>query len=236
PIQIPNTNQPPLQAHAEPSRQPPKMPSQSNMDPDAKEASTSSPPPTSPLGTPSRHTTTHNPTTHLSVFAPATTLPPTLTPYGTVGMVVFDAYKTFSSPLDMTAEADIAALKQHPDGPAPAGGVWFPGVNETVLRYCDWAPNSTLAFHRTETIDLGVVTHGTMELTLDSGETRLLRIGDTLVQRGTLHAWRNPSATEWARVVFFLLGAPPVRVGGEEQAEYLPWQDKDKAQGAEESG
>ncbi|KAK3337613.1 hypothetical protein B0T19DRAFT_472487 [Cercophora scortea] len=212
------------------------MASQPDTDPTRKASEGSPPPIISPLGTPSRHTTTHDPTTHLSIFAPPTTLPNTLTPYGTVGMVVFDGYKTFSSPLDMTAEADIAALKKHPDGPAPEGGVWFPGVNQTILRYCDWAPNSTLPYHRTETIDLGVVTHGTMELTLDSGEMRLLRVGDTLVQRGTLHAWRNPSATEWARVVFFLLGAPPVRVGGEEKAEYLPWQEKGQAKEGEGSG
>jgi quercetin dioxygenase-like cupin family protein len=63
-----------------------------------------------------------------------------------------------------------------------------------------------------------------MELTLDSGETRTLRVGDVVVQRGTMHGWRNPSATEWARVVFFLVGAEAVTLeGGEVMRGFLPW-------------
>ena len=45
----------------------------------------------------------------------------------------------------------------------------------------------------------------TVELQLDSGETRLIKSGDVLLQRGTMHAWRNPSATEAARMLCFVL-------------------------------
>jgi naringenin degradation protein FdeH len=45
--------------------------------------------------------------------------------------------------------------------------------------------------HRTPTIDLIVVIAGAMELVLDSGATVPLQPGDSVVQRGTMHGWRN---------------------------------------------
>jgi len=184
-----------------------------------------SPPPPPP--NPNRYTTTHDSSGN-AVFHPF--LSETLKPYGSVGMIVHDAYKTFSVPLNMSQEADIASFATHPSNKPPSSpseGVWFPGVSETIVRYCDWAPGATLDFHRTETIDFGVVMQGSMEMTLGSGEKRTLGVGDTIVQRGTLHAWRNPSETEWARVIFFLIGTPPVRIrdSGEEMGEFLPWKD-----------
>ncbi len=31
--------------------------------------------------------------------------------------------------------------------------------------------------------------------------------GDVVIQRGTLHGWRNPSKTEWSRLVGMQMGA-----------------------------
>ena len=76
--------------------------------------------------------------------------------------------------------------------------------------------------HRTESIDYGVVLEGTIELVLDSGETRVMRRGDVCVQRGTMHAWKNISQNnEWARMMFVLVSADKVVVGGKELAESL---------------
>lgn len=61
--------------------------------------------------------------------------------------------------------------------------------------------------HRTPTLDYIVVIQGLLELILDSGETRLLHPGDTVVQRGTMHAWRNPSPDTWCRAVGVLVAA-----------------------------
>lgn len=52
---------------------------------------------------------------------------------------------------------------------------------------------------------------------LDSGETRLLKEGDVLVQRGTMHAWKNPSTTESARMLCFVMPSHPVK-GAKEKA------------------
>jgi hypothetical protein len=75
--------------------------------------------------------------------------------------------------------------------------------------------------HRTQSLDYGIVIEGSIEMILDSGETRLLYPGDVAVQRATMHAWRNPSKTEWTRMVFVLQDCQKVKVGGEELGEDL---------------
>jgi len=68
--------------------------------------------------------------------------------------------------------------------------------NGTCCRMVDFSPGFTSVAHQTVSIDYGVVIQGTIELLLDSGEKRLISPGGMIVQRGTMHTWRNPSATE----------------------------------------
>jgi mannose-6-phosphate isomerase-like protein (cupin superfamily) len=49
--------------------------------------------------------------------------------------------------------------------------------------------------HRTPTIDIIVIVSGEMDLMLDGGHVVHLVPGDSVVQPGTMHAWRN-TATE----------------------------------------
>jgi mannose-6-phosphate isomerase-like protein (cupin superfamily) len=60
--------------------------------------------------------------------------------------------------------------------------------------------------HASDTIDFEYVLSGEVWLELDDGQEVHLRAGDTLVQNGTRHAWRNKSS-EPCRVVYFLVGA-----------------------------
>jgi quercetin dioxygenase-like cupin family protein len=64
------------------------------------------------------------------------------------------------------------------------------------------------AMHRTDTVDYALVLTGEIWALMDEGET-LMRAGDTLVQRGTNHAWSNRSA-EPCLVVFVLVSAAPL--------------------------
>jgi quercetin dioxygenase-like cupin family protein len=45
--------------------------------------------------------------------------------------------------------------------------------------------------HTTDTVDFEVVLSGEVVLELDDGAEVTLRAGDTVVQNGTRHAWRN---------------------------------------------
>lgn len=60
--------------------------------------------------------------------------------------------------------------------------------------------------HTTDSIDFEYVLSGEVWLELDDGKEVHLRAGDTVVQNGTRHAWRNRN-TEPCRVVFCLIGA-----------------------------
>jgi mannose-6-phosphate isomerase-like protein (cupin superfamily) len=46
--------------------------------------------------------------------------------------------------------------------------------------------------HTTDTVDYELVVSGRVVLELDDGATRDLGPGDTVIQNGTRHAWRNP--------------------------------------------
>lgn len=173
------------------------------------------PPNPPPLSQPNRYVTTHN-AEGKAVFCQ--TLGEALTTYEVPGMLYYEAYKTFEAPVNLTDEADIKEVQSHA---AEDGTISFPKPGATILRYCDWPPGGSSPLHRHETMDFGIVVHGEMEAIMDSGETRLLKVGDCIVQRNTLHAWRNPSATEHARVIFVIQGCPPVKVGEKEMRQDL---------------
>lgn len=73
--------------------------------------------------------------------------------------------------------------------------------------------------HRTTSLDAGVVMEGSVVAVLDSGEEHLMNKGDVMVQRATMHAWRNPSSTEWARMLFCLQDCKPLFIGEERMRE-----------------
>jgi mannose-6-phosphate isomerase-like protein (cupin superfamily) len=59
------------------------------------------------------------------------------------------------------------------------------------------------SFHRTETVDFGIVLSGEIVLLMDEGETTV-RAGEIVVQRGTNHGWMNRS-DEPCRIAFVLI-------------------------------
>jgi hypothetical protein len=126
------------------------------------------------------------------------------------------AYTT-TFPADLNADADVADHQKKVD----SGKLGLVSSGGTVLRYVDFAPNYTCMMHRTQSVDYGIVVEGQIESVLDSGEVQLMGRGDVMVQRATMHAWRNPSKTEWARMVFVLQDCKPLYIGGERFGEDL---------------
>lgn len=119
-------------------------------------------------------------------------------------------YVTDAFPPALQDGRDLAVYQRYlrdPPGLTVAGG--------TVLRYVDMPPGALSPMHRTVSLDYGVVLEGEVDLVLNSGETRVLRRGDICVQRATMHAWRNRSATEWARMLYVLQPVQPHTVAGQ---------------------
>jgi hypothetical protein len=80
-------------------------------------------------------------------------------------------------------------------------------VSEKVPDWPVHADPSRPGMHQTPTIDFGVVLSGEIWLELDDGEVHL-KAGDCVVQRGTMHAWRNRSE-EPCVMSFVLMEASP---------------------------
>ncbi|KAK5119284.1 hypothetical protein LTR85_007640 [Meristemomyces frigidus] len=128
------------------------------------------------------------------------------------------AYTT-QFPPDLNDDADV---KSHDEKMEASGGkLGLVSGGGTVLRYVDFAPNYTCMMHRTQSVDYGIVLEGHIVSVLDSGEEQLMGRGDVMVQRATMHAWKNPSDTEWARMIFCLQDCKPLFVGGQRFGEDL---------------
>ncbi len=61
-------------------------------------------------------------------------------------------------------------------------------------------------FHRTQTIDYGIVLSGELWLELDDGSEVHLKPGDCVIQNGTRHAWHN-RGREACLMAFVMIGA-----------------------------
>lgn len=125
-------------------------------------------------------------------------------------------YTTSEFPVQMNNNEDVRAHDK-----IAIQGVGLVNAGGSVCRMVDFSPSNNPMMHRTKSLDYGVVLEGEIELILDSGETRSLRRGDVAVQRGTMHAWRNPSTTHWARMMFVLLDSQALEVGNMSLKESL---------------
>jgi len=83
----------------------------------------------------------------------------------------------------------------------------------TVFRVTELGPGFRSPMHRTLSCDCLIVLTGELEIILDSGEALDLGPGDTVIQRGTAHAWRNPSQQQRCTFAVAMIEANPVRVG-----------------------
>jgi quercetin dioxygenase-like cupin family protein len=124
---------------------------------------------------------------------------------------LFNAFTTTGMPANLNNDADLEAYRQH-----------YPKMTTlhstggTVVRIVDWAPLYRSSDHRSVTLDFGVLLDGELEAILDDGSMKLMKPGDIIVQRGTMHGWRNPSPTKWARGLWVLQDIQPVVINGKE--------------------
>ena len=76
----------------------------------------------------------------------------------------------------------------------------LPGLSEHMERH-------NPGMHTTDTVDFEYIVSGEVWLELDDGACVHLRAGDTVVQNGTRHAWRN-KGSEPCCIVVFMVGVP----------------------------
>ncbi len=128
--------------------------------------------------------------------------------FATLGLPVY-------SPATLTPSAISEAEALVPGVVTPGGG------NGQVTEL---APGCRVGMHRTNSLDYNVFVAGSAWLITPGreGEERtLVKAGEVVVQRGTLHAWE--AGEEGARWVTVVVAALPVQVGGEALEEVDFW-------------
>ena len=84
----------------------------------------------------------------------------------------------------------------------------------TTVRIVDFPPDSPPLMHRTLSLDAAIVLEGEVVMVLDDGVETLCKKHDVIMQRGTIHAWKNVGK-ETARIFFMLTPAKQIEIGGE---------------------
>lgn len=111
------------------------------------------------------------------------------------------------SPEEIQAAADAAPDVVRPDA-----------VN---ARVTDLAPGFKVDYHRTSSIDYNILVAGSATLItpLSGGKEKrtVVKAGEIVIQRGTLHAWE--AGEEGARWYTVVVAALPVKVGDKEGKE-----------------
>ncbi|PKK41650.1 hypothetical protein CI102_14763 [Trichoderma harzianum] len=173
-----------------------------------------------PLPIPRRIISTHDTETGHAVFCTAfdETSPWSPFPNPSTGVPVrnIQLYSTSTFPVrglspqsaitsEADADADLKSYRKDLEAPVP------PEVHSqaTMCRIVDFPPRSVSDMHRTLTLDYVVILDGSVEWSLDSGNSKVMRKGDVLVQRGTAHSWKNITPEQenggWLRMFFVVL-------------------------------
>ena len=91
----------------------------------------------------------------------------------------------------------------------------------SVIRIVDMLPGASSPMHRTSSIDYGIVMSGSIEIELENNVYKTIYAGQIIVQRGTIHKWRNPSNLEICRIIFVLTEAKPFEINGQALPEVM---------------
>lgn len=83
------------------------------------------------------------------------------------------------------------------------------GANFVFVTLPPTMSNAEVFWHRTETVDINVLLGGELILVLEKEETTL-QPGDTVIQRNTMHAWKNLTnePVYWAAVLVPIRQSP----------------------------
>lgn len=167
------------------------------------------------------HITTNSPNGKASFHPTTSTNTNAVTP-GSNLAYIYSAENPVNLSNNQDLPAHISASKTSPLPLFPTH--LFPTHGGSVFTIVDHQPNpdgKPGPMHRTQTLDYAIILSGEVELLLDSGEKRICKAGDCVVQRATMHAWKNLSATEVVRIAFIILSCEKVVVEGKEFGEGL---------------
>jgi len=124
-------------------------------------------------------------------------------------------YWTKETPVNLNTDADLKNAHEKEPG--------LHAQNGTVVRMIDFGPGLESPMHRAMSIDYGIVLQGEFVITLDSGESRVMKQGDVSIQRATAHKWKNitENCTKPGRMLYILLDIQELTVNGQKIEGFL---------------
>lgn len=96
---------------------------------------------------------------------------------------------------------------------------FFQTQGNTAASMTYFGPTETVTrgfMHRTQSLDYVLMHEGELELELDSGEKKIVKAGEVVIQREAWHRWTNLSTTTRAVMFCVTLGAEGATLGGME--------------------
>lgn len=149
------------------------------------------------------------------------------------GLALTDLWETASAPARNEGASDATARPIRLEPPPrrtilrivefPPDSAWRGGADareafESIQAgHARDASSSDPMMHRTNTVDYIIVLRGEIHAIMDTGDT-LLRPGDVLIQRGTIHSW-SVRGTEPCIIAAILVSADPIGKVGKRAAK-----------------
>jgi mannose-6-phosphate isomerase-like protein (cupin superfamily) len=140
------------------------------------------------------------------------------------GLALTDLWETKGAPASNEGSADAAARPVHleppksgtlvrivefpPDSTRPQNSDGSAGFKAIGAGHAQAKKSSDPMMHRTGTVDYIIVLKGEIHAVMENGET-LLKPGDVLIQRGTMHSW-SVRGNEPCIVAAILVNAKPL--------------------------
>ncbi|KAI5115662.1 hypothetical protein M0805_004100 [Coniferiporia weirii] len=132
--------------------------------------------------------------------------------FGKSAWLFTDVFQTDSSP--PSNDVDFKDLAKEP----PKDLIHS---NGSIFRIAEVPPGEAVSLHRTVTLDYGILMQGTLTLLLDDNKRVVMKPGDVVVQRGTMHGFIN-EGDEWARIYFVIIPSQKVKIGDKELERDFP--------------
>ncbi len=129
---------------------------------------------------------------------------------GCENFVTAEIWRQTETPVNNDGDYMDTADRSFHINPDPNGNVFrimqFPPDGELGMKEDGVTPEPPM-MHRTASLDYAMVLDGEVYAVIDGGET-LMKKGDILIQRGTIHAWSNRSGKP-CTILFVLSAANP---------------------------
>jgi quercetin dioxygenase-like cupin family protein len=122
---------------------------------------------------------------------------------------------THETPINLSTEKDLDQYQHDRVQPFFSGTRVICPDKGTSTCIITLDAGADAPMHRTMTFDTIVILEGELEVHLDSGEKRLAKPGDAVIQRSNLHKWVNvtPNGGQAKFVAFLVAAADEVKIG-----------------------